>query len=134
MNSVTIIGRLGADAELKSTSGGTALLTMSVAVNERKKTGDETTWFRVAVFGNRAEALGRLGLTRGTRVAVVGPVRASAYAGRDGQPRASLEVIARELELLGGGNPARVSTMRDQPQAEESSSSNEWADGDDLPF
>lgn len=107
MNHCTIIGRLGADAELKDTRAG-SVLSLRVAVNERRKQGDqwvdETTWFGVAIFGRRAEALDRLGLTKGTQVCAIGPVKARAYTARDGEARASLDMIARDLHLLGGGS------------------------------
>lgn len=109
LNSLSIIGNLGADAELKHTQGGTELLSMRVAVSERIKRGDkweeETTWVGVAVFGNRAAALGRLGLTKGTKIYASGPAKARAYMPNGGnEPRASLDLIARELVLLGGGS------------------------------
>jgi len=106
LNQCAIIGNLGRDAELKDTRAG-SVLSMSVAVSERVKRGEEwaeeTTWFRAAVFGKRAEALARLGLEKGTKVYISGPVKADAYS-KDGEARASLEIIARELVLLGGGS------------------------------
>ena len=105
LNHCAMIGNLGADAEMRDTAGG-PMLRMRVAVSERTKQGGEwgekTTWISVAVFGKRAEALGRLGLSKGTKVYVSGPVEARAYM-KDGEPRASLDIVARELVLLGGG-------------------------------
>jgi len=105
LNQCSIIGNLGSDAELRDTAAG-PVLKLRVAVSERVKRGDswdeQTTWFGVAIFGKRAEALSRLGLSKGTKVYVSGPVQARAYQ-KDGEARASLDLIARELVLLGGG-------------------------------
>lgn len=107
MNQIIITGNLGRDAECRFTQGGMAVLNLSVAVNDRvKKHGewtDETTWFRCALFGKRAEGLNELGLTKGTKVLVRGRVKLNQYEKRDGTMGASLEVMADDVELLGGG-------------------------------
>lgn len=83
------------------------MLSMRVAVSERVKRGErweeETTWVGVAVFGNRAEALNRLGLEKGTKIYAQGPAKVRAFERKNGEPGASLDLIARELVLLGGG-------------------------------
>ncbi len=120
LNQATIVGNLGRDAEMKDTSAG-PVLSMSVAVSERVKRGEqwteETTWFSAAVFGKRAEALSRLGLTKGTKVLVQGPVKARGYQ-KDGEARASLDIIARELVLLGGGSGGGQRQQHTQRKAE----------------
>lgn len=141
MNRATIIGRLGADAELKHTNSGLPVLSMRVAVNERRKHGDQwvedTTWFGVAVFGKRAEALDKLQLTKGTQVCAVGPVKTRAYTSHDGEARASLDLVAKDLHLLGGGK------RREQRQDDSSDWSPSAANGppvddgfgdDEIPF
>lgn len=134
LNQVTIVGNLGSDAEMRDTSAG-PVLKMRVAVSERVKRGEqwteETTWFGVAVFGKRAEALGRLGLSKGTKVLVQGPVSARAYV-KDGEPRAALDVIARELVLLGGGQRSSGGGYGGKP-ASQPAGGDDFGD-DDIPF
>ncbi len=120
LNQCAIIGNLGRDAEMKDTRSG-PVLSMSVAVSERVKRGDsweeETTWFRAAVFGKRADALAKLNLSKGTKVYVSGPVKAQAYS-KDGEARASLDIIAREIVLLGGGSGGGQRQQHTQRKAE----------------
>ncbi len=103
-----IVGNLGRDPEMRYTPSGTAVTNFSVAVS-RRWTGrdgtqqEKTTWFRVAAWEKLAE-LSNQYLSKGRRVLVEGEVDASAWQGQDGQPRASLELTARNIQFLGGPN------------------------------
>lgn len=104
--STTIVGNLGADAEMRYTPSGTAVSNFRVAVNERWNDRDgqpqeKTTWFRVAVWGKQAEAINQY-LVKGRLVLVEGTVEARAYTAKDGTPRAALELRARDVRFLGG--------------------------------
>lgn len=107
MNVTMISGNLGRDPELRYTQSGMAVLNMSVAVSDRVKSGDEwteqTTWFRVAVFGKRAEGLDKYGLNKGDRVIVRGRVKLNEYTKRDGSAGASLELMADDVEPIRSG-------------------------------
>ncbi len=101
-----IVGNLGADAELRYTPSGTAVCDFRLATNERWNDRDgqlqeKTTWFRVTVWARMAESLHQY-LTKGKQVLVEGTIDASAYTAQDGTPRASLELRARNVRLLGG--------------------------------
>ncbi len=101
-----IVGNLGADAELRYTPSGTAVCDFRVATNERWNDRDgqpqeKTTWFRVTLWAKQAETLSQY-LTKGSRVLVEGTIDASAYTAQDGTPRASLELRARNVRLMGG--------------------------------
>lgn len=106
INTVTIIGRLTRDAELKYTSSGFAVSKFSIAVNRRKKSGDqwveEANFFDITLWGRRAEALNQY-LTKGTQVASQGELRQSRWE-QDGQSRSKVEVNANDIQLLGGGS------------------------------
>lgn len=83
---------------------GDSVCNFSVAVHRRwtgrdGQPGEETTWFRVAVYGRRAETLNRY-LAKGRRVLVTGRVSARAFIGNDGQARASMEIRAQEVEFM----------------------------------
>ncbi len=122
-----IVGNLGAAPELRYTAAGTACARFPVAVN-RKWTDDdgrpqeETTWFRVVVWGKQAEACSQY-LSKGRRVMVEGErIRASAYLNKDNLPTASLELTARSVHFLdaasrsngngnGNGNGARQAEL-----------------------
>lgn len=105
---VTLIGNVGRDPELRFTPSGAAVCEFSLATNRRwtdrssNEKREETTWWRVTVWGQQAESVNQY-VSKGRQVLVVADrVEASAYMGQDGQPRASLEVTARTVQFLSG--------------------------------
>jgi single-strand DNA-binding protein len=111
LNFVTIIGRLTRDAELKYTSGGTAVCKFSIAVNRRRKAGDvwtdEASFFDVVLWGKPGEALNQY-LGKGKQVGIDGELRQERWE-KDGQNRSRVEIVANSVQLLGGkdGGAAR---------------------------
>ena len=110
INSVALSGNLTRDAELRSSKGGSAILTFGVAVNDRrldKQTGaweDVPNFFDCVMFGNRAEKLADY-LPKGTKVTVLGKLRQSSWE-KDGQRHSKVEVVVDEIEFMsreGGG-------------------------------
>ena len=105
LNKVMLLGNLGADPELKMTSGGQAVLKMRLATTEtyldRNKTRQERTeWHSVVLWGKRAEALSRF-LSKGSRLFIEGALRTSSYDDRDGNKRYKTEVVASNVILAG---------------------------------
>lgn len=111
---VVIVGNLGRDPEMRYMPDGTAVTSFSVATNRRwtdRNTGqpvDETTWFRVSVWGRQAEVANQY-LSRGRKVLVEGvltPDRETGgprlWTGQDGTVRASFELRADAVRFLGG--------------------------------
>ena len=102
INSVTISGRLTRDPEVRSTAGGTQLMTFGMAVNDRRKsqqTGkyeDVPNFVDVVMFGNAVEWMSR-DLEKGKLVFVNGRLRYSSWE-RDGQKRSKLEVVADTVD------------------------------------
>lgn len=106
LNRVTCLGNLGADAELKITRGGQAVISMSVACSEsyldrNKQRQERTEWVKCTLWGKRAEALAKY-LSKGTRVYVEGSLRTSSYDDRDGNKRYKTEVNVTNIILCGG--------------------------------
>jgi single-strand DNA-binding protein len=101
-----IIGNVGRDPEMRYTQSGVAVCDFSVAVSRRwtDRTSNEqrekTTWFRVSAWRGLAETVNQY-VHKGMQVMVTGEVDASAYAGQDGTPRATLEITARDIQFLG---------------------------------
>ena len=104
INRVIISGNLTRDPELKRTQGGTAVLQMGVAVNDRRKNPSTGEWEDVAnfvdctMFGTRAERVAQY-LAKGTKVAIEGRLRYRAWE-QDGQRRSKLEVVVDEIEFM----------------------------------
>ncbi|MDR2471466.1 MAG: single-stranded DNA-binding protein [Treponema sp.] len=106
LNHVVLIGRLTRDAELKYTAGGQAVCKFSIAVNRRKKSGDqwvdEPNFFDIVVWGRQGESINQY-LVKGKLVGVDGELRQDRWE-QDGQNRSRVEIVAANVQLL-GGNP-----------------------------
>lgn len=132
MKTIMIGGRLGRDAELSTTYGGTSRCKFSVATDQKKNGEKVTTWFNVVIFGKRGDALAKY-LTKGTVVAVVGDLEARTYQAKDGSTKLDLGVVASEVTLLGGGREER----REEKPASGGGFSDDYGGGgdfDETPF
>lgn len=104
INKVIISGRLTRDPDVRATAGGTTVMGLGVAVNDRRKnqqTGqweDQTNFIDCTMFGNRAEALSHV-LGKGMLVCIEGHLRWSQWDTKDGQKRSKIEVIVDEIEI-----------------------------------
>jgi len=103
INHVVLVGRLTRDSELRYTQNGTPIVKFSMAVNRRKKTGEEwveeVSFFDVVFWGKMGESINQY-LVKGKQVAVTGELRQNRWE-QDGQPRSKVEIIANNLQLLG---------------------------------
>ncbi len=105
LSQATIAGHLAADAELRYTDKGTAVLTFRMAVNVRRKNRDTQEWedaplwWRVSHFGQQAERLAER-LQRGAAVLCLGRMDAGVYTSREGEARLSLDLVASEVTPL----------------------------------
>lgn len=104
LNTVSLVGRLTRDAELRYTNSGMPICNFSIANNYTRKSGDEWTeevsFFDVVVFGRQGEAVSNY-LKKGKQVAVQGELRQDRWE-QEGQRRSKVQVIASNLQLLGG--------------------------------
>ena len=107
VNKVILVGNLGADPEMRHTGGGTAVTTLNIATSESwtdKQSGEKvekTEWHRVKMFGRLAEIAGDY-LKKGRQVYIEGSLRTDKYTGKDGVERYSTDIIASEMQMLGG--------------------------------
>jgi single-strand DNA-binding protein len=108
LNQATLIGRLGQDPEVGSTTSGRSYCNLSVATNRAwtTKSGEkkeQTEWHRVVVFGKQADNCGKY-LSKGSQVSVVGRIQTRSWTTDSGEKRYSTEIVAfRVLFLSGGG-------------------------------
>lgn len=105
LNKMTIIGNLGRDPEVRYTPDGLAVTNFTVAVNEKVKGEDKTLWFRVTAFGKLGEICGEY-LSKGRQVFIEGRLQTNEWEDRDGNKRFSLEIIARDMLMLGAKGDA----------------------------
>ena len=104
INHVTLVGRLVRDAQLKYTNSGLAICEFSVAVNTRRRQGDEWVdeahFFDVTLFGRQGEAIQRY-LVQGKQVGVEGQLRQDRWQTPEGQNRSKVGIVASNVMLLG---------------------------------
>jgi single-strand DNA-binding protein len=136
VNKVILIGNLGADPEVRYTQSGAAVANFRLATTETwKKEGEKeelTEWHRVVTFGRLAEICGEY-LSKGSKVYIEGRIQTRKWEDRDGNPRYTTEIVAREMKMLsprgandqerGGGYGQEEPPLPDAPPM-----------GDDVPF
>ena len=149
INKVILVGHLGADPEVRYTAGGTAIASLSIATSEQwtdKQSGqkqERTEWHRVKLFGRLAEIAGEY-LKKGRQVYIEGSLRTDKYTDKQGVERYSTDIIASELQMLGGdggkqegSRQQRATSRQDHNDYSAQGPSSERDDdgfGDDLPF
>jgi len=107
INKVIVVGNLGGDPETRYMPSGSAVTNMTVATNESwkdKQTGEQkerTEWHKVAMFGRLAEIAAEY-LRKGSQVYIEGKLRTRKWQDKDGQDRYTTEIIADEMQMLGG--------------------------------
>jgi len=108
VNKAILVGRLGRDPELRSTQGNTPVCNFSIATDENwKDQGGQnqtrTEWHKVVVWGRQAEIANQY-LSKGRLVYVEGRIQTREYTDREGAKRYSTEIVARDIQFLGGQN------------------------------
>jgi single-strand DNA-binding protein len=107
INKVILVGNLGNDPEVRYSQSGTAMTSISVATSEswKDKTSGEqqerTEWHRVKFFGRLAEIAGEY-LKKGSQVYIEGKLRTDKYTDKAGVEKYSTDIIADEMQMLGG--------------------------------
>ena len=107
INKVIVVGNLGGDPETRYMPSGAAVTNLTVATNESwkdKQTGeqkDRTEWHKVAMFGRLAEIAAEY-LRKGSQVYIEGKLRTRKWQDQQGNDRWTTEIIADEMQMLGG--------------------------------
>lgn len=114
LNKCMFIGNLGSAPELKTTSSGKQVCNFQIACNKKYKNAageviEKVQWVRIVVWGSAGEACARY-LAKGRTVFVEGEMETRSYEDKDGAARYVTEVIARNVQFLGGAKPAQEAT------------------------
>ena len=124
---IIVIGNLGREPEMRYTPEGNPVTSFSIATSRRYNEKEETTWFRITVWGKQAETCNQY-LHKGSKVLVEGRLRPDAngnpsvFQRKDGTWGASYEITAETVRFL-------------TPKGEESSQSyGPMDDDEDIPF
>ena len=154
INKAILVGNLGNDPETRYTQGGMAVTKISLATTSVRKDRDgnnqeKTEWHRVTFFGKLGEIAAEY-LRKGSQVYVEGRISYSEHVGDDGQKRYYTDIIADEMQMLGGrgegggggGSYERSRPQRQQPsesrqqqpaQSRQPAPTDDFSD-DDIPF
>ena len=146
LNKVMLIGNLGADPEVRSTTGGTRVATLSLATsrqwnNQAGERQEKTEWHRVVLWNSRVSTLADLAekyMKKGDRIYVEGRIEYRTWDDREGKTRYTTEINAREVIMLSprvgaeSGEPVKAAagateSYEDFPEALDE-------EDDDLPF
>ncbi|MDH5824053.1 single-stranded DNA-binding protein [Luteimonas sp. RD2P54] len=153
INKAILVGNLGNDPETKYTQGGMAITKISLATTSVRKDRDgnpqeNTQWHRVTFFGKLGEIAAEY-LRKGSQVYVEGEIRYDKYTGQDGVEKYFTEIVANEMQMLGGrgegggggggdrpSRPQRQESAapRRQPSSQSSPPPADDFSDDDIPF
>lgn len=153
LNKAILIGNLGADPEVRSTSNGSRVATLSLATSRQWKgqTGEKqekTEWHRIIAWNNKGSALADIVekfCKKGDKIYVEGSIEYRSWQDREGQTRYTTEITARELILLSGRSEGSESFSAPKvgagaggspkgPEAFDAAPEALDAEDDDLPF
>lgn len=125
INKVILVGNLGKDPEVRYTADGRAIANITVATSEQwtdKQSGqkqEKTEWHRVVMFNRLGEIAGEY-LKKGSQVYIEGKLQTRKWQGQDGQDRYTTEVVASEMQMLGGrGDSAAQQGQQAAPQQQQ---------------
>lgn len=142
VNKVILIGNVGKDPEVKHLENGNTLAKFSLATSEVYKNKENekvtsTEWHNIIIFSRLAEIVEKY-VKKGDALYLEGRIRTRSYEDKDGVKKYITEIIANNMQMLGGGksdNSASYDNSQSENEGKAESSSTEIPDeGDDLPF
>jgi len=144
VNKVILVGNLGRDPEIRYTASGSAIANLALATTDSwkdKQSGDrqdKTEWHKVVMFGRLGEIAGQY-LHKGSQVYIEGRLQTSKWQDKEGKDRYTTEIVANEMQMLGGRGgsdaaftPSPSSAPVSQPAAPVAASGHDL--DDDIPF
>jgi single-strand DNA-binding protein len=134
LNKVMLIGRLGADPEVRYTQSNTAVATLNLATTERYKDSngelqESTEWHRIVAWGRLAEICQQY-MKKGGQIYVEGSLQTRAWEDKEGQKRYTTEVKALSIQML----DSKSSSGSDSSNEKTVSTPVDMTEDDDLPF
>lgn len=139
VNKVIILGNAGRDAEVRHTTGGSVITNVSLATTRKwkdKQSGErreETDWHRIVFFGKVAEIAGEY-VKKGKPVYVEGRLTTRKWTDKEGRDQWTTEIVADQLQLLGGRDDRQDSGQTRQAPANTPPPPNFDDMDDDIPF
>lgn len=136
VNKVILVGNLGRDPELKYTPSGAAVASFSIATTEKYKDRDgqfveKTEWHNVVAWKQLAEICGKY-LHKGKQVYIEGKLQTRKWQDRDGNDRYTTEIVAEQMQMLGGKGEGTGNAKPQRPNNCQSEAP--FNPDDDIPF
>jgi len=141
MNKAVLIGRLGADPEIRKTQSGDSVVTMNLATSEswKDKEGnrkESTEWHRVVIFNKGLCRVAGDYLKKGSQVAIEGQIKTRKWTDKEGQEKYTTEIVigafGGNLELLGGRGESKEAEPRNAPVKAATTTAEDMSD--EIPF
>ncbi len=119
VNKAILVGRLGADPEVRYTNSGTAVanFNMATSVNFTDKNGEKTEkteWHRIVAFGRLGEICGEY-LSKGKQVYIEGRLQTREWEDRDGNKKRTTEIVAGTMQMLGAASDKVRGDVSNEP-------------------
>lgn len=136
LNKIMVIGNTGRDAELRMTPTGKPVASFSVAVNrnytrEGGEREEQTEWFNIVCWGDRLSTFAQQYVTKGRLVFVEGRLQTRKWKDREGADRTTLEIVANDIQLLGGPREREAAAV---PAGTQPATESGTFDPDEIPF
>ena len=126
VNLAIIIGRVGRDPETRN-AGTSKVSTFSLAISEKYKDKETTTWLNIVAWGKLADIVSQY-VHKGDALYIEGKIQTREYDGKDGQKKKAFEIVARSIQMLGGKKQDGQGTGR------ENKSDDFPPENDDIPL
>ena len=139
VNKVILVGNCGQDPELKTTPSGAAVASVSIATSESwndKASGEKkekTEWHRVIFWNRLAEIVGQY-VKKGSQIYIEGKLQTRKWQDKDGNDRYMTEIVASEMQMLGGKSNASQQQESYNPPSVPQSAARPQIDDDEIPF
>lgn len=138
VNKVILLGNLGRDPEIRYTTSGQAVANFTLATTDvyTDKSGERqesTEWHRIVAWGRLAEICGEY-LSKGRMVYIEGTLRTRSWEDKEGKTRYTTEIVARNMQMLGGRSEQSRQTRDDSSPDDFDVDDDSFATDDDIPF
>lgn len=139
MNQITIVGNVGSDPEISTSTNGIKTAKYSIAVTKKIKDEKKTTWFRIIQFRYSAEFAENY-IKKGMKILIVGEIEIDEYTDKNGIKQKSIQIIGEKCEIMSSlERDSEFGTNKNQPQQQPESQPQTFlesidSESGDLPF
>lgn len=132
VNKAILLGKLGKDPELKTTTTGKKVCNFSIATSKKVNGEEKTTWHNIVTWNKTADLCAGY-LKKGSQAYVEGEIQTRSYDDNQGNKKYVTEIVAYSVQFIGGSKHTADSGMGGGTPSSPPYSGNEF-EGDDIPF